>query len=135
MFVPHREHTYVPPRPVTRKVLLFCMQMMFVLHRIYPWHSTACYGDSFTFLYVDGIHILYGTYLWPSTACYGDNFIFHISLFGCPVHNQLLGVCKEDFATGSRQCPGTFLDGPTEADITAAICAFAGRESNGDKAK
>jgi hypothetical protein len=56
------------------------------------WASTACYGDNFTFLYVDDVRACYGdnftflyvddvrtsqdTHLWASTACYGDNFTF-----------------------------------------------------------
>jgi hypothetical protein len=38
--------------------------------------STACYGDRFTFLYVDDVRTPYETYLPASTACYRDNFTF-----------------------------------------------------------
>jgi hypothetical protein len=35
--------------------LLFYMQTMFVPHRKHLWASTACYGHSFTLLYVDDV--------------------------------------------------------------------------------
>jgi hypothetical protein len=38
--------------------------------------SRACYGDSFTFLFVDDVHTSQETHLWVSTACYGDTFTF-----------------------------------------------------------
>jgi hypothetical protein len=40
--------------------------------------STACYADSFTFLYVDDVRTSQETCLWASTACYGDRFTFYI---------------------------------------------------------
>jgi hypothetical protein len=44
MFVPHRNHIYLPPRPVT---------------------------DSFTLLYADHIRASQETHVSASTACYG----------------------------------------------------------------
>jgi hypothetical protein len=38
MFVPHRRHTYGPPRPVTWIVLLFYIPVMFIPHRK-PMHG------------------------------------------------------------------------------------------------
>jgi hypothetical protein len=32
----------------------------------------TCYGDSFTCLYIDGVHISQETRLWASTACFDD---------------------------------------------------------------
>jgi hypothetical protein len=34
----------------------------------------TCYGDSFTFLYVDDVHASQETLVWASTACYGNSF-------------------------------------------------------------
>jgi hypothetical protein len=36
--------------------------------------STACYWDSFTFLYVDDVRASQKTHLWASTVCYGESF-------------------------------------------------------------
>jgi hypothetical protein len=36
----------------------------------------ACYGDSFTFSYIDGVRTSQDTHLRASTACYGDTFTF-----------------------------------------------------------
>jgi hypothetical protein len=36
--------------------------------------SAACYGYSFTFLYVDDVRTTQETHIWTSTACYGDSF-------------------------------------------------------------
>jgi hypothetical protein len=49
------------------------MLMMIYLAGYTPMTSTGCYGDSFTFLYVDDVRISEETHLWASTACYGDN--------------------------------------------------------------
>jgi hypothetical protein len=38
--------------------------------------STACYGDSFTFLYVDDVRTSEETHLLASTACYRSSFTF-----------------------------------------------------------
>jgi hypothetical protein len=44
-------------------------------HRVTAmWASTACYGDSFTFLYVD--YVRTSLEAQSSTACYGDGFTF-----------------------------------------------------------
>jgi hypothetical protein len=40
------------------------------------WAPTACYGDSFTFLYADDVRTSLKTHLWATTACYGDSFTF-----------------------------------------------------------
>jgi hypothetical protein len=42
----------------------------------HPWSSTACYGNNFTFLYVDYVRTSRETHPWTSTACFGDNFTF-----------------------------------------------------------
>jgi hypothetical protein len=38
--------------------------------------STASYGDSCNFLYVDGVPIPQNTHLWASTVCYGGSCTF-----------------------------------------------------------
>jgi hypothetical protein len=40
------------------------------------WAFTACYGDSFTCLYVD-VHTSQETHLWASKACYGESCAFY----------------------------------------------------------
>jgi hypothetical protein len=45
--------------------------MMFVPHRKRLWYSTACYGVSFNFLYVDARP---SQETWASTAYYGNSF-------------------------------------------------------------
>jgi hypothetical protein len=51
MFVPHRKHTYGSPRPVMELALHFlCVDDVRTPRETYPWASTACYRDSFTFL-------------------------------------------------------------------------------------
>jgi hypothetical protein len=47
---------------------------MFVPHKKHLLASMACYGDSFTFLYVDGVLTLQEIHLQASTLCYGDSF-------------------------------------------------------------
>jgi hypothetical protein len=41
-----------------------------------PWGSTGCYRDNLTFLYVYDIHTSQGTHLWAFTACYRDSLTF-----------------------------------------------------------
>jgi hypothetical protein len=45
-------------------------------HLTILWASTACYGDSFTFSYVDNVRTSQETHLCASTASYGDNVTF-----------------------------------------------------------
>jgi hypothetical protein len=40
------------------------------------WAPTADYGDSFTFSYVDDVRTSQEARLWALTACYGDSFTF-----------------------------------------------------------
>jgi hypothetical protein len=47
---------------------------MFVPHRKHPYASTACYGDSFTFLYVDDVRTSQETQAF--IAYFGDSFTF-----------------------------------------------------------
>jgi hypothetical protein len=42
------------------------------------WASTACYGDSFTLLCVDGAHISQEASPWAIWACYRDSFTFYL---------------------------------------------------------
>jgi hypothetical protein len=48
--------------------------MMFVTCRKHTYGSMACYGHSFTFLYIDDVRISQETSLWASMACYGNCF-------------------------------------------------------------
>jgi hypothetical protein len=43
--------------------------------------STASYGDSFTFLYLDDVRTSQETHIWTPTACYVDRFIFYIYIY------------------------------------------------------
>jgi hypothetical protein len=55
------------PRSVTEIALPSYMYMMLVPHKKHLWASTACYGDSFTFLYVDHVRTSHETHKWAST--------------------------------------------------------------------
>jgi predicted RNA-binding Zn ribbon-like protein len=44
------------------------------------WASMACYGDSYTFLYVVSIRSSQETRLWVSMASYGDSYTFYMWL-------------------------------------------------------
>jgi hypothetical protein len=77
MFTPHRKRTYGPSRPVTGIALLFYMWMIFVPHRKHAYGPLQpVTGGNFTFLYVDDVRTSQEMYLWASTACYGDSFTF-----------------------------------------------------------
>jgi hypothetical protein len=39
---------------------------------------TACYRNSFTFLYVDAVRTSQETHIWSFTACYEDSFTFYM---------------------------------------------------------
>jgi hypothetical protein len=45
------------------------------------WNSTASYGDSFSYLYVDDVRSPQEKHKWASTACYEDSFTFHIHMY------------------------------------------------------
>jgi hypothetical protein len=45
-------------------------------HLTILYDYTACYGDSFTILYIDDIRASQATQVWVSTACYGNRFTF-----------------------------------------------------------
>jgi hypothetical protein len=55
MFIPHRKHTYGPPQPVMKIVLLFYVVDDRTSQELHLWASTTCYWDGFTILYVDDI--------------------------------------------------------------------------------
>jgi hypothetical protein len=40
--------------------------------------STACYGENFTFLYIDDVRISQETHLWTSTLCYEESLTFYM---------------------------------------------------------
>jgi hypothetical protein len=75
IFVPHRKHTYGPPRPITGIALFFYVDDVRTSQEAHLWTSTACYGDSVIILYVDNVLTSQEAHLWTSTACYGDSFI------------------------------------------------------------
>jgi hypothetical protein len=83
MFVPHRQHTYGPPRPVMWIALRFLY-----IHDVRTSQETqasmTCCGDRFTFVYVDDVRNSQETQ--ACTARYGDN------LFYFSVWNQLLPI-------------------------------------------
>jgi hypothetical protein len=64
--VPHRKHTYGPPRPVRGISLLFYMQMMFVLHRKYTYGSLRPVTEV-ALLYFTPIYIMYVIFQEMST--------------------------------------------------------------------
>jgi hypothetical protein len=75
MFVPHRKHTYKPPRPVTETTLVFYGDVR-TSRETHLCASMACYGNTFTFLYRDNVRTSQKTHLWASTACYGTAWWF-----------------------------------------------------------
>jgi hypothetical protein len=49
MLLPHSNHAYRPPRPVTGIALPFSyVDDVRTSQETYVWDSTACYGDSIT---------------------------------------------------------------------------------------
>jgi hypothetical protein len=46
--------------------------------KTYVWASTAYYADRFTLLYVNDVRTSQETHLWASMACYGDSFAFYL---------------------------------------------------------
>jgi hypothetical protein len=108
MFLPHRKHTYGPPRPVTEIALVIYTYMLFLPHRKHTYGpsrpvtriarylyvddvptsqethlraSTACYRGSFSYLYVDDVPTPQETHLRASTACYEDSSEGTICIF------------------------------------------------------
>jgi hypothetical protein len=59
--------------------------------------STACYAESFTFLYVIDVRTSQQTHLWACTACYVDSFTFFVD----DVRNS-----KETYLRASAACYG-----------------------------
>jgi hypothetical protein len=77
MFIPHSQHIYGPPRPVTGIDLIYWyVRDIRTSYETILWASMACYGDLFTLPYVDDVRTSQETHLLSSTACYGDNFTF-----------------------------------------------------------
>jgi hypothetical protein len=74
MFVPHRKHTYGPPRPVTELASPFiCRWCSYLTGSIH----TLLHGllqSSLHFLYVENIRTSQEAYIRASTACYGASF-------------------------------------------------------------
>jgi hypothetical protein len=68
-----RKHIHALSRPITEIALLLYRSIWFVPHRKQLLVSTACYGDRFTFVYVD-VRTSQETLLWTSAACYRDGF-------------------------------------------------------------
>jgi hypothetical protein len=79
MFVPHREHTYGTPRPLTGTALLLSMQMMFVPHRK---HGPPRYVTEIALrCYMWMIFVPHRKHLWASTVCYKESFTIYSFLF------------------------------------------------------
>jgi hypothetical protein len=53
----------LPSDLFVKKALIFNINYIRTSQEHTLWASTACYRDSFTFLYVDGIHTLQETHL------------------------------------------------------------------------
>jgi hypothetical protein len=56
MFVPHRKHTYEPPRYVTMIVLLFCRYRKFEPHRKHTYESHELLRG-YLYLYLYQLHL------------------------------------------------------------------------------
>jgi hypothetical protein len=55
--------------------LYFSFKLCSTSQETRPWASTACYGNSFTLLYIDDF-VLHGKQIRASTSCYGDSVSF-----------------------------------------------------------
>jgi hypothetical protein len=67
MFVPHRKHG--PPRCVTEIALLLYVDDVCTSEETNVWTSMVCYGESFTFVYVDNVRT--SQEAWTTTVRYG----------------------------------------------------------------
>jgi hypothetical protein len=74
MFGPHRKHTLWASTACYGNSFIFpYVDDVRISQETHLWASTACYGNSFSFPYVDDIRISQETHLWASTACYGNS--------------------------------------------------------------
>jgi hypothetical protein len=65
-------------------------------HRKHLWVSTECYGDSFTFLYVDDVRASQETHIWAFTACNDDRFAFFFTFIShSPTSYLSIGLAME----------------------------------------
>jgi hypothetical protein len=103
MFVPHKKHTFLPPRPIRGWRYFLYMLSMFVPHRKHLWAFTSCFVlHSFTFLYGYDARTLQETHLWPSTVCYMHSFTIFYMYTMCSPHMKYLWtstVCYGDSFT------------------------------------
>jgi hypothetical protein len=95
MFVPHRKHTYGSRRADKGRALLLCVDYVRTSQGTQLWAPAACYGDSFTFLYVD-VRTSQETHQWASSVCYGDSFIFYKQMMLVPDRKHNLGLPQPD---------------------------------------
>jgi hypothetical protein len=80
MFVPNRNHTYGPPRPVTGIALLYICRSCWYFTGITPMDLQGLLRVYLQFLYVDYVHTSQKSHFWASTACYWDNFGFYMQM-------------------------------------------------------
>jgi hypothetical protein len=74
----NRKHAYRPPRSVSKIALLFICSDVRTSQETHLSTYTACYGDSFTSLYVDDVRTSQETHVLVSTVCYRDSFTFYM---------------------------------------------------------
>jgi hypothetical protein len=76
MFVPHKEHTCGPPRPLTGISLIFMRRWCSYLTRNTTVGLHGLLRGYLYFLCVDDVRTSQGTQLWASTTCYGNNSLY-----------------------------------------------------------
>jgi hypothetical protein len=97
MFVPHREHTYDPPRCYGDSFTSSYVEYARTSQETHLSGSTACYGDGLILLYVDDIRTSLETRLWASTACYRGQFHFSlIDICYVDIYNKCTSGQKEE---------------------------------------
>jgi hypothetical protein len=69
MFVPHRKHIRVPTACYGDTFTFFYVDDVCTSQEAHIRGSMACYGDNFFLLYVDDIRTTQETHMWASTVC------------------------------------------------------------------
>jgi hypothetical protein len=76
VFVPHRKHTYIPPRSVKGIDYFLYVDDIRTSQQTHLLASKTCYGDSLIFSYEDVDLTSQETQLRDPTACFGVSLTF-----------------------------------------------------------
>jgi hypothetical protein len=102
VFTPHRKLIYGPPQPLTGITSHF--YIVYGVRTSQETHlsvSAACYGDSFTILYVDYVRTSQENHLWAYPACYRDRFTFMYIYDVRTSRETLLWTCTARYGDNS----------------------------------